>query len=151
MTAFHLLSLVGNNMKIYFAGSITGGRGDKDLYAEIIKKLTSFGEVLTEHVGSKTLSAMGEDGPTPKYIYDRDMDWLKDSDIVVAEVTTPSLGVGYELGKAEDWGKKVLCVYREVEGRRLSAMISGGGKFEIKKYENLNELDNVFTEFFKNF
>ncbi len=44
-------------MKIYFAGSICGGRDDKELYLEIIKKLTSFGTVLAEHVGDKNLSS----------------------------------------------------------------------------------------------
>ena len=29
--------------KIYFAGSIRGGRDDKDLYAEIIEKLNELG------------------------------------------------------------------------------------------------------------
>ena len=38
-------------MKIYFAGSIRGGRQDKDIYAEIIKHLSALGVVLTEHVG----------------------------------------------------------------------------------------------------
>lgn len=60
-------------MKIYFAGSIRGGRDDKELYLEIINLLGKYGKVLTEHIGDKTLSALGEDGPTDKYIYDRDM------------------------------------------------------------------------------
>ena len=46
-------------MKIYFAGSIRGGRDDKELYLEIINLLGKYGKVLTEHIGDKTLSAMG--------------------------------------------------------------------------------------------
>jgi len=137
-------------MKIYFAGSIRGGRDDKELYAEIINKLSSYGEVLTEHVGDKNLTANGEDGPTNSYIHDRDINWLKEADTVVAEVTTASLGVGYEVAKAEGLGKKILCIYREMEGKRISAMIAGSGKLEIKKYESLNDLEGVFGEFFKN-
>lgn len=42
-------------MKIYFCGSIHGGRNDADLYAEIIEELkTNYGQVLTEFVGSKS-------------------------------------------------------------------------------------------------
>ena len=107
-------------MKIYFAGSIRGGRDDKELYLQIINRLRKYGEVLTEHVGNATLSHLGEDH-TNEYIYNRDMDWLNNSDIVIAEVTTPSLGVGYELGKSENQ-KPILCLYREQEGKSLSSM-----------------------------
>ena len=31
---------------------------------------------------------------------------------IVAEVTQPSLGVGYELGRAVAMGKRILCIYR---------------------------------------
>ncbi len=119
-------------MKIYFAGSIRGGRDDKELYLEIINLLGKYGRVLTEHIGDKTLSAIGEDGPTDEYIYDRDMAWLNEAAVVVAEVTTPSLGVGYEIGHME--GKKpVLCLYREQDGKRISAMIGGNKNVTIEQ------------------
>lgn len=103
-------------MKIYFAGSIRGGRNDKELYLKIIKLLRGYGEVLTEHIGDKNVSVLGEDGLTDEHIYNRDMAWLNESDAVVAEVTTPSLGVGYEIGKVE--GKKpVLYLFREQDGK----------------------------------
>ena len=40
-------------LNIYFGGSISGGRNDAALYAEIIKYLEKFGKVLTEHVGNE--------------------------------------------------------------------------------------------------
>lgn len=135
-------------MKIYFAGSIRGGRDDQQLYAEIIKTLSSYGEILTEHVGDKKLTVYGEDGPTDEYIHNRDVSWLKETDVVIVEVSTPSLGVGYEIAKAEEWRKKVLCLYKESEGKRLSAMIAGSEKLEIKRYESLEDLKSVFGEFF---
>lgn len=49
-------------------------------------------------------------GVTEEFIYKRDVDWLLESDFVIAEVTQPSLGVGYELGFAEAKGKPVLCL-----------------------------------------
>ena len=46
-------------MKIYFAGSIRGGRDDVGLYEQIIEILNSYGEVLTE-VGNKNISTNSE-------------------------------------------------------------------------------------------
>jgi nucleoside 2-deoxyribosyltransferase len=135
-------------MKIYFAGSITGGRDDKDLYFEIIKKLKTFGTVLTEHIGDKTLGSYGEINLTEGNIFSRDIAWLTSADVIVAEVTTASLGVGYELGIAEGFKKKILCLYREQEGKKLSAMIGGNPAFMIKKYQTLDELDGIFSYFF---
>jgi nucleoside 2-deoxyribosyltransferase len=68
---------------------------------------------------------------TDKDIFERDMEWVREADIIVAEVSTPSLGVGYELGQAEAMGKKVLCLYREQEGKRLSAMVNGNNYFTM--------------------
>ena len=112
-------------MKIYFAGSIRGGRGDALLYQQIVALLREYGEVLTEHVGDAGLTAAGEDGPSDRAIYERDMAWLADADVVIAEVTIPSHGVGYEVARAQDLGKPVLCLYRCDTGRRLSALLAG--------------------------
>jgi nucleoside 2-deoxyribosyltransferase len=135
-------------MNIYFAGSIRGGRDDKDLYLAIIDLLRNYGTMLTEHVGDKTLSAQGEQTLTEEFIYERDMSWLNSSDVVVAEVTQPSLGVGYEIAKAEEH-KRVLCLYREQEGRRLSAMIAGSKKLRVEKYIALDDVKKIFEDFFK--
>ena len=112
-------------MKIYFAGSIRGGREDKELYLSIIDELRKYGTVLTEHVSNKNLTDQGEVEFTVEYIFDRDVSWLKECDIVVAEVTIPSLGVGYEIGLAESVNKPIVCFYRQLEGKSLSARISG--------------------------
>ncbi len=134
-------------MKIYFAGSIRGGRGDAALYQEIIALLGEYGEVLTEHIGEAALSAMGEDSGS-QYIYERDTDWIRDCDVVVAEVTTPSLGVGYEIGLAESLEKRILCLYREQEDRRVSAMISGNRNLSIAEYESIDDVDACLKDFF---
>ena len=134
-------------MKIYFAGSIRGGRGDAALYQEIIALLGEYGEVLTEHIGEAALSAMGEDSGS-QYIYERDTDWIRDADVVVAEVTIPSLGVGYEIGLAESLEKRILCLYREQEDRRVSAMISGNRNLSIAEYESIDDVDACLKDFF---
>ena len=88
-------------MKIYFAGSIRAGRGDQELYHQLIQGLQRYGQVLTEHVGDSSLTELGDRGSSDQGIYARDMGWLAEADLMVAEVSTPSLGVGYELGLAE--------------------------------------------------
>lgn len=132
-------------MKIYFAGSIRGGRDDRDIYFSIIKELQKYGTVLTEHIGDPNLKDTGEE-ISESEIYARDMTWLKASDIVVAEVTTVSMGVGYELGQAEAMGKKVICLHRDIFGKRLSAMISGNPYFMMFKYESVPELVEYFEK-----
>ena len=135
-------------MKIYFAGSIRGGRDDKDLYAQIIQKLEVYGTVLTEHIGDRELTAFGEQDSSDIDIYQRDMNWLNESNIVVAEVTTPSLGVGYEIGQME--GKKpILCLFREQAGRRLSPMIGGNANLQVQEYKTIEDIDNILDSFFK--
>ena len=74
-------------MKIYFAGSIRGGRDDVEIYSRIIKILNGYGEVLTEHLGEKELTEVGESTLSDNQIHDRDMKWLLESDLMVAEVT----------------------------------------------------------------
>lgn len=43
--------------------------------------------------------------------------------VLVAEVTQPSLGVGYEIGRAIEMNKKILCLFRPESGRRKSFLI----------------------------
>jgi len=136
-------------MKIYFAGSIRGGREDADLYFEIIDYLKSFSEVLTEHVGDPLLTSAGDDGLSDKFIHDRDLDWLNASDVIVAEVTTVSMGVGYEIGRAVEAGKKVLCLFRPDAGKNLSAMISGCDDLTLVNYTDLEEAKKEIDVFLK--
>jgi len=135
-------------MKIYFAGSIRAGRADRELYLSIIAHLQKYGHVLTEHVGDQSITSSGDQGPEEQ-IYQRDLSWLMSSDVIIAEVTTPSLGVGYELGKAEAAGKKVLCLFRPNENKKLSAMIAGNKSVVIKTYMTLPEALKIIDDFFK--
>jgi len=134
-------------MKIYFAGSIRGGRNDVSLYKQIIDYISNYGEVLTEHVGDASLSKLGEKGNKDKYIYDRDLQWLESADVVIAEVTTPSLGVGYELGIADKLNKPVLCLFREKHGKKLSAMLTGNDSFKCRFYNNFKEIQSIIDDF----
>ena len=124
-------------MKIYFAGSIRGGRKDAELYRKVIAALKEKHQVLTEHGGDLSLSTVDNKGD--KAIYEQDTAWLRECDVVVAECTQVSLGVGYELAYAEAYGKEVHIFYRPQE-TQLSAMLSGNGRFHIYRYTEEEEL-----------
>lgn len=129
-------------MKIYFAGSIRGGRVDAELYRRMISYMQSQGHnVLTEHVGSGKLclSEQGRDRDTA--IYNQDTAWLRESDVVIAECTCPSLGVGYELAYAERFEVPVHIFYNPSKCA-LSAMLTGDSYFHIHPY---NTEEEVFT------
>jgi len=134
-------------MKIYFAGSIKGGREDVELYADIINHLKTKGEVLTEHIANPKITSLGEVDKTPKFIHDRDQAWLEESDVVVAEVTRKSLGVGYELGRAAALEKKILCLFRDDE-IKLSNMIKGIPGVRVEYYKTLNDAKNFIDAYF---
>ncbi len=134
-------------MKIYFAGAIRGGRDDAALYLEIVKALGAHGAVLTEHVAAPDLSAQGE-SRDDRWIHDRDLAWLREAECLVAEVTTPSLGVGFEIAKATEWGKRVLCLFRPSAGRALSALVAGSDRVTVREYQNPTDLPKIFDEFF---
>jgi 2'-deoxynucleoside 5'-phosphate N-hydrolase len=136
--------------KIYFAGSIRGGRNDKELYLRLIRHLSKYGDVLTEHVGNTEIADEGEKGISDEFIFRRDVSWLRESDVVVAEVSTPSIGVGYEIGIAEGMNKPILCLFRNQGSKKLSAMIAGNSKLHVLRYDAFADalayLDNFFNK-----
>ncbi len=139
-------------MKIYFAGSIRGGRQDAAKYLELIDFLGTLTEVLTEHVGASELGNQGENTLSDHEIHRRDLEWLESCDAVIAEVTNPSLGVGYEIGIAEKLGKPVLCLFDESQSDfRLSAMLSGNSKVQTFKYHSLGQAKQKITDFLDSF
>lgn len=132
--------------KIYFACSIRGGRDDAEIYAEIVKSLKTKAELLTEVFADGKLTSMGMNKPSYE-IHKTDITWIKEADAVIAEVTNPSLGVGYEIAKAEEWGKPVLCLYRSSPDKKLSAMIEGSPGVHVVEYQTLHELDKPVAKF----
>lgn len=124
-------------MKFYFAGAIRGGRDKVNTYIKINELLKKYGTVLDEHVANPNVNNMEKDFSLEE-IYKRDINWIKECDIVVAEISVPSLGVGYELSYAERIGKPVICFYES--GCRVSAMIGGNKYFKVFEYSDDNEL-----------
>jgi hypothetical protein len=125
--------------KIYFAGSIRGGRVDADLYHRIITYIQRTDVVLTEHVGKSNLRLTEQGRERDARIYDQDTAWLRESDVLIGECTCPSLGVGYELAYAEAHG--IPChIFYDRSKTQLSAMLTGNPYFHIHPYVREEEI-----------
>jgi nucleoside 2-deoxyribosyltransferase len=110
-------------MKIYFSCSLTGGRKDEAAYGAIVDHLIAAGhEVLTAHLARPEVMEL-EQIVEPREVYRRDLEWIRECDALVAEVSTPSHGVGYEIACALQRAKPVLCCMRR--GARVSKMLTG--------------------------
>jgi hypothetical protein len=120
--------------KVYLAASIRGGRGEAALYQKIIDSLRPHARILTEHLADPELDERGESANEDEWIFGRDLEWLREADALIAEVTVPSLGVGYELARAEDLGLPILCLFRQQNERALSAMVRGNPALLVADY-----------------
>lgn len=120
---------------IYFAGAISGGRGDVAHYRGIVQALEADGHrVLAGAVASEDVGAHGET-LEPSAIFSRDLEWIAEADVLVAEVSMPSTGVGYEIASARyRYRKPVICLYRAAYTRRCSAMVAGDAGVELIEY-----------------
>ncbi len=136
-------------MKIYFACSITGGREYEKHYQAITRFLLDEGhEVPTAHLAESNILDL-EQVVIPSEIYARDVNWIQASDILLAEVSVPSHGVGYEIGYALNLGKPVLCIHQE--GRAVSKMITGNPhpQLKIEAYQDIQQALLKIKEFVK--
>ena len=133
------------NKKVYFAGSIRGGRVDAGLYRRMIAYIQRTDTVLTEHVGKPELNLLEQGRDRDAEIYLQDTAWLRESDLLIGECSCPSLGVGYELAYAERWGKPCYIFYDRTK-TQLSAMLTGDPYFRIIPYENEEEIWQALDE-----
>ena len=134
-------------MKIYFACSITGGRDDEAAYQAIVDVLQADGhDIPTAHLAKPDVISL-EQTVDPGEVYTRDVAWINDSDAVIAEVSTPSHGVGYEIAYSLGISKPVLCCYKQ--GVKVSKMILGNSdpKLSVQAYTDINEAKQVVRSF----
>jgi hypothetical protein len=96
------------------------------------------------------------------------MQWLSQCHVVIAEVTQPSLGVGFEIARAVTLNKPVLCLFRPSSGQRmndskifitkllffslqdLSALIRGSANnrsFFVGNYEQREDFEKFIQDF----
>jgi nucleoside 2-deoxyribosyltransferase len=129
-----------NLPKVYLAGSIRGDRTFIENYQALIRHFESSESV----IALAELSLIGRSQPpqTDVGIYERDKGWLDQADCMVADVSAPSLGVGYEIAYAlHVRGIPVLGLHHRSMSR-ISAMISGNTSplLRIECYENAEDM-----------
>jgi len=136
-------------MKIYFAASITNNNSNIDLYNKIIKHLSSYGKVLNKKIGDKKfLHKRKRIIFSKKQVHDFDLSLLLKADVVIAEITIPSLGVGYEIGRAVERNKPVLSLYHKKVEKHLSAMIIGSSEIINYPYQTFSDIKLIIDNFF---
>lgn len=135
-------------MNIYFAGAIRGG-GDPGLYAEIIKILHGFGTVTTRHLASPEVQESKLTEMNDSAIFSSDLEELRRSDVLIAEISTPSHGVGYKIAKCELIGIPIAALYREGSNYIISALISGNPSVTVIKYSDTADLQKKLQELFE--
>ena len=128
-------------MKIYFACSITGGREFEAVYQVIIQALAEDQHTVpTAHLAASSVVSI-ESIIDPMEVYTRDITWIRDSDVLIAEISAPSHGVGYEISYALGLSKPVLALYQH--GRKISKMISGNPDPNLKVFSYIDSDDAV--------
>lgn len=139
-------------MKVYFACSIAGGRDNSHLYQAIVdaikeNKATVLSELFADSAadGNKGISA--KTNMTKNDVWEWDLNWVREADLIIAEVTQPSLGVGYEIAKAEEWKKPILTLFYEPSSRRLSSMIEGSSLNTTRYYSDEKSMKNIVKDF----
>ena len=134
-------------MNIYFACSITGGREFEPVYQAIIVALLADGHAIpTAHLADSGVIEL-EAIVSPSAVYERDIAWINSSEALVAEGSTPSHGVGYEVAYALSIGKPVLCLYQA--GRPISKMLTGNSHARIRvvSYQNTDNAIAIARSF----
>lgn len=131
---------------VYFAGSIRGGREDAAVYKRMIDYINMTDIVFTEHIGLESLNLKTRTKEDDVHIYERDTEWIRTSDVLIADCTNPSHGVGYELAYAEARNIPVHIFYDKSKAN-VSAMLNGNTRFKLYPYEREAEiypvLDNI--------
>jgi nucleoside 2-deoxyribosyltransferase len=137
----------GRRVNIYFSCSLTGGRKDEEIYALLVEHLQDGEhEVPTAHLAHPEVMSL-EQTIDPAEVFARDIDWLKSCDAVVAEVSTPSHGVGYEIAYALFLHKPVLCLY--AQDAVVSKMITGNNSrgLVVFSYRDHQEALEILDDF----
>jgi nucleoside 2-deoxyribosyltransferase len=132
-------------MKIYFGFTVVGDRSTVETARRIVRVLEDLGhEVLTRHLVNENAWA-ADRLILPQEVYRRDMAWLEQSDLFIAEASGSSFGVGFEAGYmlGATTKKVVLFYHRELE-KQISLLIVGNThpNCTLVPYSNFEEVEN---------
>ncbi len=81
--------------------------------------------------------------PAPaKEIYERDVEWVRSSDFIIAEVSRPSHGVGMEIMLAIELGKPIV-MFRDRSSKGLSKMVLGATGKVLFEYDEPSQVERI--------
>ena len=134
-------------MNIYFACSITGGRQDEAIYQKIVEAMLADNHDVPTADLANSDALEQEKLHGAEEVYSRDIAWIEASDTLVAEVSTPSHGVGYEIAYALNLGKPVLCIYQK--DATVSKMLTGNDQpsLRVQAYKDTKEALRLLEHF----
>ena len=134
-------------MNIYFACSIYGGRQDSEIYEQMVAALLEDGHQVPTADNAGPKYEQLEADREPAEVYTRDSTWVRECDVLIAEVTTPSHGVGYEIAYALCHDKPVLCLASQ--GTVVSKMLTGNTEtaFSYQTYSTVSEGVSLMRSF----
>lgn len=143
---FRRLSDAVFRMKIYLGFTVAGNRSSVEAAKKILGVLQSMGhDVLTSHLLREDAWEVDR-RMAPQEIFARDMEWLTQCDLFVAEVSGSSFGLGFEtgylLGATE---KKTILFYERSAEHRISLLITGNThpNCTLVPYSRLDELEDL--------
>ncbi|MGE5245888.1 MAG: nucleoside 2-deoxyribosyltransferase [Betaproteobacteria bacterium] len=116
-------------MKIYLACTVRGNRGGVAAGRAICAALERRGhQVLTTHLLADDVDE-AESALTAADVFRRDLAWLAGCDVLVAEASGSTFGVGFEvgyvLGRARETGQRVVLLYDAARQDHISRLIAG--------------------------
>ena len=131
-------------MKIYFGFTVAGDRSGVIVARKIVGILEEMRhEVLTRHLVEENAWETDRSIP-PKEVYLRDMKWIEQCDMFIAEVSGSSFGLGFETGYLLGaTTKKVVLFYRRDVESKISLLITGNShpNCRLVPYSELNEVE----------
>ena len=110
----------------------------------MIEHISHYADVLTERFGKIDLPEY----KTDRSMFDQDTFWLRNADMLIAECTCPSLGIGYELACAETLGKPCHILYNSSK-TQLSPTLSGNPHFITHPYEKEEDINAILDGIMK--
>jgi nucleoside 2-deoxyribosyltransferase len=141
-------------MTIYLACTVRGDRGGVAAGRAICERLQHHGhEVLTTHLLRDDVET-AESQLTERDVFERDLDWLSQCDVLVAEASGSSYGVGFEvgyvLGRAAQTGQRVVLLYNTERRHAVSRLITGNSDAACTTlaYSSIDELAGLIDQRF---
>ncbi len=140
-------------MTIYLACTVRGDRGAVGPLRALADLLERQGhEILTRHLLANHVDR-AESVLSERDVFERDLRWLESADLLIAEASGSSYGVGFEvgyvLGRAGESGQRVLLLYHADRREQVSRLIAGNSHASCTTYPYRDSSDLLrFVEVF---